>query len=103
VTAWLTARGELPVASLPSPGDGARVVAEPAVDVSRRLDSSAWAAVPRLTSSAAAGDHVGLGGVALAAAAALVASGGAKSVLVVGEAPDRAYAFLLEPCLGPAP
>ncbi len=94
---WASVRGLDAAAGAPPPGPGAKVVAEPAAHTSRLLDGSPWAAVERLTTASIAGDHVGLGGVALAAAAGLVAKGGATSVLVLGEAPDRSYAFLLEP------
>jgi 3-oxoacyl-[acyl-carrier-protein] synthase II len=101
VTFWSSSRGESAAIAAPPPAAGARVVAEPAVDVERLLAGSAWAGVERLTTAAIAGDHVGLGGVALAAAASLIARRGAGSVLVLGEAPGRSYAFLLEPSEAP--
>ncbi|NUP07624.1 MAG: 3-oxoacyl-ACP synthase [Polyangiaceae bacterium] len=97
VRTWSSRRGVASLAELPAPSDGARVVSEAAVDAARLLEGTGWSSVERWTTSAEAGDHVGLGGIALAAGASLVATGAAKSVLVLGEAPDRAYAFLLEP------
>lgn len=103
VRAWSSRRGSSAVDSMPAPRPGAKVVAEPGVDVARLLDAGPWAQVERLTTSIDAGDHVGLGGIALAAGAALVASGGATCVLVVGQAPDRTYAFALESADGSSP
>jgi 3-oxoacyl-[acyl-carrier-protein] synthase II len=102
VTFWqsvrgLAADGVSAAAGVPPPRQGSKVVAEPAVQTDKLLTGSAWSGVERLTTASIAGDHVGLGGVALAAAAGLVAHGGASSVLVLGEAPERSYAFLLEP------
>ncbi|MFO0548869.1 MAG: beta-ketoacyl-[acyl-carrier-protein] synthase family protein [Polyangiaceae bacterium] len=93
---WSAARGKVAAKDLPAPPPNAKVVAEPAVDVASLLGDSAWASAPRLSLGGLAGEHVGLGGVALAAAAALVRGGDAGSVLVLGEAPARSYAFLLE-------
>jgi hypothetical protein len=42
-----------------------------------------------------AGNHECVGGFALAAAVDLLAVGEADEILVLGEAPDRGYAFLL--------
>jgi 3-oxoacyl-[acyl-carrier-protein] synthase II len=95
VTAWSSARGAR-APELPPLVDGTVVVAEPGVDVGAIVGGTAWADAPRLVTRAEAGDHVGLGGVAFAAAAAKVARDGVAA-LVVGAAPDRAYAFLLEP------
>ncbi len=94
---WAAERGERAALGAPPPIAGARVVAEPHAPLDRLLAGSAWAGVERVTLDAEAGDHVGLGGVALAAAAALVARSGAMRVLVVGAAPDRSYCFVLEP------
>jgi 3-oxoacyl-[acyl-carrier-protein] synthase II len=99
VTFWQAARGAAAARGAPPPRPGAKVVAEPAARLDTILEGSPWASVERLTTAPLAGDHVGLGGVALAAAAGLVAQGGARAVLVVGDAPDRSYAFLLEAAL----
>ncbi len=93
---WRSVRGAGAASGAPPPRAGAKVVAEPSVDLDSLLAGSPWAAVERLTTAPAAGDHVGLGGVALAAAASLVAQGGAAPVLVMGQAPDRSYAFVLD-------
>ncbi|MBL9025901.1 MAG: beta-ketoacyl-[acyl-carrier-protein] synthase family protein [Myxococcales bacterium] len=93
---WRSVRGKEAAAGAPRPGPGSKIVAEPATNPAALLEGSPWAQVERLTTASIAGDHVGLGGVALAAAASLVAQGGASSVLVLGEAPDRSYAFVLE-------
>lgn len=93
---WQSVRGRGAALGAPPPVPGSKIVAEPATNAGSLLEGSAWAKVERLTTASIAGDHVGLGGVALAAAASLVAQGGASSVLVLGEAPERSYAFVLE-------
>ncbi len=104
VSSWISARGEGALSSLPARPEGrAFVVSEPAVDADRALGTSAWRDVPRLTTTEAAGDHVGLGGIALAAAASLVALEEADAVLALGQAPDRAYAFLFQRPVEPTP
>jgi 3-oxoacyl-[acyl-carrier-protein] synthase II len=81
---------------LPTPSQGALVVTEPGVDAAALLAGTPWAAVPHVTTNALAGDHVGLGGIAFAGAAASIAAGRAPSILVLGHAPERSYAFVLE-------
>ena len=93
---WAAQRGLGAAQAAPAPRGRALVVAEPQADVDALLHATAWAGVDRFTTSIAAGDHVGLGGVAVAGAASLVALGRADSVLVLGSAPGRSYAFLLE-------
>jgi hypothetical protein len=95
VVVWRSTRQADLLQALPAPPPGAIVVSEPNVDVVALLVGSAWQDVPRFTLARAAGEHVGLGGVALAAAAQRLAST-PGSALVLGAAPDRAYAFLLE-------
>jgi 3-oxoacyl-[acyl-carrier-protein] synthase II len=89
-------RGRHLAVDVPPPGPGALVVAEPNVDLDELLATSPWRLVPRWSLSASVGHHVGLGGVALAAAAALAARLPQAPVLVLGAAPGRSYAFLLE-------
>lgn len=95
VVVWRSTRQADLLQALPAPPPGAIVVSEPNVDVVALLVGSAWQDVPCFTLARAAGEHVGLGGVALAAAAQRLAST-PGSALVLGAAPDRAYAFLLE-------
>ena len=95
VVAWRSTRQADLLQALPAPTPAAIVVAEPNVDVAALLAGSAWQEQPRFTLARAAGEHVGLGGVALAAAAERLA-GAPGSALILGAAPDRAYAFLLE-------
>ncbi len=78
------------------PESGSIVVSERAVDPSTVLRASRWIEAPRRTLAPWAGDHVGCGGVALAAAIASIAAGHASRVVFVGEAPDRGYVFVLE-------
>lgn len=89
-------RTTTPWADLPDPGARAIVVSEPAVEVEGLLAGSSWRRVRHVTTSAAAGDHVGCGGIAFAGAVALVARGHVDKALVLGHAPDRTYAFVLE-------
>jgi 3-oxoacyl-[acyl-carrier-protein] synthase II len=99
---WSCRRGEQAVAEAPPPRAGSLVVAEPNVDLDGLLARSSWSSVPRLTLSPSVGHHVGLGGVALAAAATLLSAASTTSaraettILVIGAAPGRSYAFLLE-------
>ncbi len=89
-------RGEAKLAELPAPGERGLVVSEPGVDVDAILAESPWRAVRQVTTSARAGDHVGCGGIAFAGAVALVAAGKVERALVLGHAPDRGYAFIVE-------
>lgn len=92
-----SARGDLSaaLADLPPPPARAAVVTEPGQRLTALGDSS-WKSAPRLTVDARAGDHVGLSGVALAAAAAAIGEGSFDAILFVGRAPDRSYVFVLE-------
>jgi 3-oxoacyl-[acyl-carrier-protein] synthase II len=81
---WRGARPELPP---PGGAHAATVVARPGTTA-----PPGWPA-PR--SVQRAGQHECVGGIALAAAVALLAAGDAEEVLVLGEAPDRGAAFLL--------
>lgn len=94
---WSSARGSSAAASAPPPRPGACVIAEPSVDVARAVANTPWAAVECFVISPSAGDHVGLGGVAMVAAVARVSLGRSSVALVLGEAPDRSYAFVIEP------
>jgi 3-oxoacyl-[acyl-carrier-protein] synthase II len=96
VVHWAASRGPSAVGSVPRPRAGALVVAEPGVDLDALLAGSPWVSVPRRILSASVGHHVGLGGVALAAGAALAARSPETPLLVVGAAPGRSYCFLLE-------
>jgi hypothetical protein len=59
------------------------------------LASTAWRAAPRLLCAPALGESDGLGAVAVAVAAARVATGRAGEVLVLGLARGRGYAIVL--------
>lgn len=60
------------------------------------LRGSAWAAVPRRALAPRVGDHEGAGGFAAAAAVAAIMRGDLSRALILGGAPDRGYAILLE-------
>ena len=81
------------------PGDGAIVVigskSGHAADLVAR---SAWASCPRFVCEDAAGEHEAIGGIAIAVAAAKIASGEAKAALSVGTARGSGYAVQLRPC-----
>jgi 3-oxoacyl-[acyl-carrier-protein] synthase II len=82
--------------SLPRPGS------RPAVLVARRdaatlsaLAHTGWAKVPIWEVATRAGNHEGLGGFCLVAAASSIAAGAADGALVLGVAPDRWSAIVL--------
>jgi 3-oxoacyl-[acyl-carrier-protein] synthase II len=85
------------LAALPAPrrSDRARVLIGAGEDMTALLENTSWAAIERQHLSAGAGAHDALGGFALAAGSALVASGAADEVLTLGGARGRSYAFLL--------
>ena len=83
--AW---RGSEP--ALAAPGDDAAVILVRPGPV-----PPGWEQAPRHVIADRAGDHESVGGVALVAAVALIASRTHREVLVVGRAPDRGYAFVL--------
>lgn len=89
-------RGSDPFEDLPACGAKAVVVTEPLVDSPSLLRATPWEHVRRVTTNAQAGDHVGCGGIAFAGAVALVARGDVDRALVLGQAPDRSYAFVIE-------
>jgi 3-oxoacyl-[acyl-carrier-protein] synthase II len=94
---WRDAGAEA-LASLAGPSDAARarvVLARESPEVDSLLAPTAWRAVPRVSCRARAGDHEALGAVALVVATSLIARGEAGSVLVVGLARGRGYAFVL--------
>jgi 3-oxoacyl-[acyl-carrier-protein] synthase II len=59
------------------------------------LEASPWRSVARLLVGPRAGQHEGLGGIALAAAAGLIGEGEVQEVLVVGLSIGRGYAMIL--------
>ncbi len=58
-------------------------------------DACSWRDVPRLITDGAGGDHEALGAVAIAAAAALLARGPVREVLVLSATAERGYAVRL--------
>ena len=85
------------LAHLPAPvGDRAEILlardSEAADDL---LARTAWSACPRLSCAQTLGDSDGLGGIALAVAAARIGTGLAKDVLVVGLDEARGYFIVL--------
>lgn len=82
--AW---RGDMP--ALPPPGDDALLV------LVRDAAAPGWESVPRRIVADRAGDHEAVGGLALVAAVAVLVRGDAAEVLVLGNAPDRGYAWVL--------
>jgi 3-oxoacyl-[acyl-carrier-protein] synthase II len=62
----------------------------------RALEGSPWAEVPRRSLAGRAGDHEGTGGFAAAAAVSALVAGEVEQALVIGVAPERGYALLLE-------
>ena len=97
---WTSFRGDAKtaLAALPPPRQGARAaVLTGQTDVFLGvLEGSAWAAAPHLAASPRAGVHEGAGGIAMAAAISALAAGTYDEVLILGSAPDRGYAFVLE-------
>ncbi|MEZ4307807.1 MAG: beta-ketoacyl-[acyl-carrier-protein] synthase family protein [Polyangiaceae bacterium] len=87
----------------PPPAEGAVVVLpRPSEPLTRALDASSWSAAPRIVVSARAGSHEGTLGLALAAAAAALHRGEARTALVMDHwqepgapAPARWAAFTL--------
>ncbi|MEZ4295171.1 MAG: beta-ketoacyl-[acyl-carrier-protein] synthase family protein [Polyangiaceae bacterium] len=68
----------------PPPAEGAVVVLpRPSEPLTRALDASSWSAAPRIVVSARAGSHEGTLGLALAAAAAALHRGEARTALVM--------------------
>jgi 3-oxoacyl-[acyl-carrier-protein] synthase II len=95
------ATAELESGAIGPPSDPKRavVVASAPRELERVLPvlaRSGWGGVPRLLVADAAGFHEGVGGFAVAAAAALVGSGEASEALVAGGNGARAYFFHLE-------
>jgi 3-oxoacyl-[acyl-carrier-protein] synthase II len=87
-----------PLSALAAPRDPRRarvVLPRDNGGVDALLAGTAWLGLPRATCTAHAGEHEGLGGIAIAAAASLVAEGEASEVLVVGLAKGRGYAIVL--------
>ncbi|MBW2458105.1 MAG: beta-ketoacyl-[acyl-carrier-protein] synthase family protein [Deltaproteobacteria bacterium] len=96
-TSWRGTPAE-PLAGLPAPGDlgaAARFSARDDDGVRALLAGTAWASVPKHTTTDRAGTHEGAGGFALAAAVAMLAAGDLDAALVLGLAPDRGYVLYL--------
>jgi 3-oxoacyl-[acyl-carrier-protein] synthase II len=85
--------------SIAAPGEHAEravvVTGEANDDLRKTLARSAWASVPLRGVIGSVGRHEGLGGFALAAAAALLLRGDADRALVLGVAHGRSYGLLL--------
>jgi 3-oxoacyl-[acyl-carrier-protein] synthase II len=77
-------------------GKAGVVVGEWTEPVRAALEGTVWAKVPLREVVHAVGRHEGLGGFAIAAAAALLLKRTFDSILVLGASPGRSYAFLLE-------
>jgi 3-oxoacyl-[acyl-carrier-protein] synthase II len=96
VVEWRDDAGEL--ASLPEPRHLACEVllprASPRVDAI--LAASSWSTAPRIDCSRTLGESDGAGAAALAVGAGRVANGTAYEALVLGVAPGRGYAIVLE-------
>jgi 3-oxoacyl-[acyl-carrier-protein] synthase II len=89
---------ESPMSSVPPPRDldRARVLlARESSSADELLEQSAWRPARRILLAPRAGQHEGLGGIAVAAAAGLLGEGEASEVLVVGLSKDRGYALIL--------
>ena len=94
VWSWTETRSE-PIAG---PRDAARahvVSAHPGPEVAAELVGTGWANVPRTSVTMGAGEHEGLGGMALVAAASMVHRGAVDEVLVLGLTVGRGYAVTL--------
>jgi hypothetical protein len=80
----------------PKDVSGARVIlARESGDADTLLEESPWRVVQRLLVGLRAGQHEGLGGIAIAAAAGLLGEGEATEILVIGLSKDRGYALTL--------
>jgi 3-oxoacyl-[acyl-carrier-protein] synthase II len=87
-----------PLASVRPPRDAssARVIlARENGGADALLENSAWRTAPRLLVGPRAGQHEGLGGIAIAAAAGLIGEGTAREILVIGLSQSRGYALTL--------
>jgi 3-oxoacyl-[acyl-carrier-protein] synthase II len=92
---WNDDRRLLAALPAPSRADRARVLIGAGEDMTVLLANTPWVAIESQHLSAGAGTHDALGGFALAAGSALIASGVADEVLTLGGARGRSYAFLL--------
>jgi 3-oxoacyl-[acyl-carrier-protein] synthase II len=82
-------------AQLPEPRSGALVIlARRDASAEGALAETSWRDVPVRDVASRAGNHEGLGGVAVAAAVGALGSGRAEHVLVLGLAPDRWVTFV---------
>jgi 3-oxoacyl-[acyl-carrier-protein] synthase II len=94
VASWNDEKTEPLAAFGPPPPDAIVVVGVASAEIERILDASAWSSCPRVVASAGTGTHEAAGGIAVAVAAAKIASGAAPCALVVGSARSRGYAGL---------
>ena len=86
----------LALARLPAPSSSALVVVARGNDsLAGALAQTGWGAVPLLEIASRAGNHEGLGVLAVTVAAGAIAEGRADRVLVFGVAPDRWAALVL--------
>jgi 3-oxoacyl-[acyl-carrier-protein] synthase II len=89
---------EAPLADIPLSVDAERarlVLPRENGGIDALVEASPWRTVTRLLVGPRAGQHEGLGGIALAAAAGLIDQGEVREVLVVGLAIGRGYAVTL--------
>ncbi len=87
-----------PLAAVRPPRDSARarvILARENGGADALLEETAWRAAPRLLVGPRAGQHEGLGGIAIAAAAGLIGEGTAQEILVIGLSKGRGYALTL--------
>jgi hypothetical protein len=86
------------MAEMPAPREPARarvVMARENGGSETILAGTPWQDVRRLSVGPRVGQHEGLGGVAIAAAAGLLAGGDTREVLVIGLSKARGHALLL--------
>jgi 3-oxoacyl-[acyl-carrier-protein] synthase II len=98
---WSSWRGSRPdgLRDAPAPpvdGDAWVLVGREDERLAALVEASPWAGRPLRALAPRAGDHEGAGGFAVAAALSALADGRIAGALVVGGAPDRTYALILE-------
>jgi len=89
---------EVPTAPIAGPRDASKahvVMAHDDASIATLLTGTGWESVPSTSVSPAAGEHEGVGGLALVAATSLVHGGRASEVLVLGVTKGRGYAITL--------
>jgi 3-oxoacyl-[acyl-carrier-protein] synthase II len=87
-----------PLAAVPGPRDVQRarvILSRENGGAEGLLDASAWRDAERLSVGPRAGQHEGLGGIAIAAAVGLLGQGKAQEVLAIGLSKGRGYALML--------